>query len=307
MPLISVIIPVYNAAETLEQTIAALQTQSFTDWEAILVEDGSSDESLQVAEMLRDQDPRLTLLHNPGKGPSIARNFGALGCARGEILAFCDADDLWEPGKLAGVAEALTQGPADAVFGVTGFFRDDPAQIRSRSTIPASPVTVSMLMGENPVCTLSNLSVRRSVFATLGGFREDMVHNEDLEFLIRLVGRGHRLEGIDADHVRYRLSPSGLSADLDAMRAGREEALRTAASFGHAPEPRAEAIHLRYLARRALRLGAPAALVRRLVVEGCRADVCAFLLPVRRGALIALAATLLPLLPRPMCRALFSN
>ncbi|APZ52185.1 glycosyltransferase family 2 protein [Salipiger abyssi] len=307
MPLISVIIPVYNAAETLELTIAALQAQSFTDWEAILVEDRSSDESLQVAEMLRDEDPRLTLLHNPGKGPSTARNFGALGCARGEILAFCDADDLWEPGKLADVAEALTEGSADAVFGVTGFFRDDPAEIRSRSTMPAGPVTVSMLMGENPVCTLSNLSLRRSVFAALGGFREDMVHNEDLEFLIRLVGRGRRLEGIDADHVRYRLSPSGLSADLDAMRAGREEALRTAAAFGHPTEPRAEAIHLRYLARRALRLGAPTALVRRLVIEGCRANARAFLLPARRGALVALAATLLPVLPRPLRRALFSN
>lgn len=307
MPLISVIIPVYNAAATLEQTIAALQAQSFTDWEAILVEDGSSDESLQVAEMLRDEDPRLTLLHNPGKGPSIARNFGALSCAKGEILAFCDADDLWEPGKLADVAKALAKGDVDAVFGVTGFFRDDPAEIRSRSTMPAGPVTVSMLMGENPVCTLSNLSLRRSVFAALGGFRKDMVHNEDLEFLIRLVGRGNRLEGIDADHVRYRLSPCGLSADLDAMRTGREEALRTAARLGHAPEPRAEAIHLRYLARRALRLGAPTALVRRLVIEGCRANARAFLLPARRGALIALAAIILPLLPRAMRRALFSN
>lgn len=307
MPLISVVIPVFNAKATLPATIRSLQAQSLTDWEAILVEDGSTDASWQVAKDLSAKDHRITVLRNPGKGPSAARNFGALKQARGEMIAFCDADDLWCPGKLADVAAVLTSGKAEASFGQIGFFRDNPAHVRTRSTVPSGPVSIPMLMGENPVCTMSNLAIRRDVFLSTGGFREDMVHNEDLEFLIRLVGQGHRLIGLDTEHVLYRLSPHGLSADLPAMRAGRNAALKTAASFGFAPDARSEAIHLRYLARRALRLDAVPRVVRGLVWDGLRSDAGAFLLPVRRGGLIALSALIQPVLPRGLRRALFSN
>lgn len=303
---ISVIIPVYNAENTLPETIAALRAQTLTDWEAILVEDGSSDASWHIAENLVRQDTRLTLVRNPGKGPSAARNFGALRFAKGAILAFCDADDIWLPDKLSQVRHAV-DGQCDAAFGRICFFNEDPSTIRARSTVPQGPVDLPMLMGENPVCTLSNLSIRRSVFEELGGFCESMVHNEDLEFLIRLVGHRHVLTGIDADHVLYRLSPHGLSANLDAMRRGRLAALHSAKSFGYLPDPQAEAIHFRYLARRALRIGAPAHVTRALVVEGCRENARAFLLPARRGVLIALAAALLPVLPVPLRRHLFSN
>lgn len=306
MTLISVVIPVYNAADTLPATLASLTAQIHRDWQAILVEDGSTDASWAIARSLADQDPRLKLLRNPGKGPSAARNHGARH-ANGDILAFCDADDLWERTKLRDVATALAAPDTDATFGQIAFFREDPQIIRTRSRVPAGPVTVPMLMGENPVCTLSNLSLRRATFQTLGGFREDIVHNEDLEFLIRLVGAGHRLIGTDAQHVLYRLSPTGLSADLTAMRAGRRSALATAARLGFRPSPASEAVHLRYLARRALRLGAPAHIVRRLVRDGCRTDASAFLRPLRRGGLIALAALLLPFLPRRIRRFLFSN
>lgn len=307
MSLISVVIPVYNAADTLPATIAALRAQTWPWWEAILVEDGSSDDSWQVAERLCRDESRLRLERNPGKGPSAARNHGALTCAQGRIVAFCDADDLWHPGKLQAIAAPLLNGEAEAVFGRVGFFRDDPRDVRTRSTVPEGPVTVPMLMGENPVCTLSNLSLRRDVFAALGGFRVDIVHNEDLEFLIRLAGQGSRLVGQDDEQVLYRLSPHGLSADLEAMRAGREEALRSAAALGFGPIRSAEAIHLRYLARRALRLDTGARIARRLVGEGCRHDFRAFMTPARRGVPIALAALLHPILPRPLRRALFSN
>lgn len=303
---ISIIIPVYNAETTLPDTIAALRAQTLADWEAVLIEDGSSDASWQIAETLVRQDPRLKLVRNPGKGPSAARNHGALQVAKGAILAFCDADDMWLPNKLLQIRDAL-HGGSDAAFGRICFFRDDPNIVRTRSTLPTGPVDLPMLMGENPVCTLSNLSVRRDVFKDLGGFNEDMVHNEDLEFLIRLLGNGHVLTGIDADQVLYRLSPHGLSADLAAMRAARAEVLQSAKAFGHATTPRAEAIHLRYLARRALRIGAPAHVTRRLALEGCREDARAFLLPARRGGLVALAAALLPLLPNALRRQLFSN
>ncbi len=307
MPLISIIIPVYNAAETLPATIASLQSQALTGWEAILVDDGSTDASREIASKLASEDARIRLVRNPGKGPSAARNYGALKEARAPIVAFCDADDLWEARKLREVADNLLNLEADAVYGRIGFFNDDPSVVRTRSTVPAGAVTVPQLMGENPVCTMSNLSIWRETFRDVGGFREDMVHNEDLEFLIRLVGRGNSLKGINSDHVLYRLSQGGLSADLDAMRAGRVEALVTAQQHGFAPNPRGEAVYMRYLARRALRLGAPAQTVRELVAEGCRNSATAFLLPLRRGGMIAMAALCLPVLPQSARQFLFSN
>lgn len=306
MPAISVIIPVYNAAATLPATIAALQCQSWRDWEAILVEDGSSDDSWRVAERLATADRRLRLLRNPGKGPSAARNFAAFEVASGEILAFCDADDLWLPGKLASAMASFADG-RDACFGRIHFFNAHPRDSRTSSTVPSGAVGLTALTGENPVCTMSNLSIRRQVFTALGGLRADMVHNEDLQFLFRLVGHGYRLEGIDADHVFYRMSPYGLSADLDLMRTSRQEALVTAAMFGEAATPGAEAVHLRYLARRALRVGAPAKVTLGFVAEGLICDARAFLLPAHRGLATALAALAYPILPRALRRALFAN
>lgn len=307
MTRISIVIPVYNAAETLPETIAALQDQSVTDWQAILVEDGSTDNSWSIAKTLVRKDPRLKLVRNPRKGPSAARNHGALVQSSSEIIAFCDADDIWQRHKLRDVARHLSEDQAHAVFGRVGFFNEDRNHIRTSSQVPDGEVSVPMLLGENPVCTMSNLSVRSDTFQAMGGFREDLVHNEDLEFLIRLVGSGYILKGMDADHVFYRLSLCGLSADLNKMRAGRRAALETAAQFGFRPDPQAEAIYLRYLARRALRTGAPAGIARRLVLEGCRQNTAAFLLPARRGGLIALAALLLPLLPETTRKILFAN
>jgi glycosyltransferase involved in cell wall biosynthesis len=307
MSLISIVIPAFNAAATLPETMESIAAQTWTGWEAIIVEDGSQDDTWAVAQRLAAGDPRIKLVRNPGKGPSDARNHGALKVARGEVIAFCDADDLWESGKLASVALALIFGASDAAFGRVRFFRGKPGNLGASSTVPVEPVTVPMLMGENPVCTMSNLSVRRSVFEALGGFRNDMIHNEDLEWLIRLVGAGYELEGLDSDHVLYRTSPHGLSSDLVAMEMGRAEALRTARALGYAPDARAEAVHLRYLARRALRLDADPRQAMALVAKGLRRSVPAFLFPLKRGLPTAIGALIAPSLPRDLRRSLFSR
>lgn len=307
MTLISIVIPVFNAARTLGATVNSLKAQSLTTWEAILVDDGSTDASMEIAQRIADEDPRFRVVANPGKGPSAARNHGALTCAKGEIIAFCDADDLWTMGKLSSVLIAFRNTTADAVFGRVGFFSDCAANVRSQSTVPKAAVTVPMLLGENPVCTTSNLSVRAATFRAMNGFDETMVHNEDLEFLIRLVGTNHRLVGVQSDHVLYRRSLGGLSADLTAMKHSRAQAVARAQKLGFAVSARQEAIFLRYLARRALRMDAKPSVTRALVFDGLRHDLSAFLRPARRGVPIALGAAFLPVMPAPLRHALFSK
>src|ERR1039458_10379468 len=101
MPLVSIITPVFNASRWLPETFATVRAQTLTDWEQILVDDGSTDDSLAMVEAAAAEDPRFRSLRTPcNGGPSAARNL-AIEAARGRFIAFLDADDLWHPEKLA--------------------------------------------------------------------------------------------------------------------------------------------------------------------------------------------------------------
>jgi len=307
MPRFSIILPCYNAAKTLADTLDSVRAQTVTDWEAICVDDGSTDDTAQIIADYALFDDRIRRVTHDGKGPSAARNAGAKRHATGEIVAFCDADDLWMPEKLARLDTLFRAGAADAVFGRVAFFDGALSDAMRHSTVPAGAVTIAMLLGENPVCTMSNVALTRSAFDATGGFDETLVHNEDLDWLIRLVGGGATLIGDAELHVLYRRNPEGLSADLDKMAAGREVALATAARYGVTPDARAEAIFARYLAHRALRVDASAATALGFTLRGLSHSPSAFLFPLRRGAATAAAACAAPLMPAALRRALFTN
>ncbi|MXN16802.1 glycosyltransferase [Pseudooceanicola sp. GBMRC 2024] len=306
MPRFSIIIPCFQAEATLGRTLESLQAQSCPDWEALCIDDGSTDGTRALLEAAAARDPRLRVIRNIGKGPSAARNLGAF-LAEGEILAFCDADDLWSSDKLAHLRTAFADPDCAGAFGRVAFFREEPADARSISTLPEGPLTIAMLLGENPVCTMSNIALRRPVFLGSGGLDPAMVHNEDLDWLIRLVGEGASLRPLNAVLVWYRASPLGLSADLEAMARGRAQALASAARYGFSPDAGAEAVHLRYLARRALRVGRGDATALKLAVRGLRQAPRSFLLPAHRGCATLAAAVLAPVLPPVLRRTLFTR
>lgn len=304
MPKFSVIIPCYNAARTLPQTLASFAAQTEPDWEAILIDDGSTDATAGILHSAARRDPRIRVYRNPGKGPSAARNFGVRQ-AQAPLVAFCDADDRWHAAKLARMRDLFADPATDAAYARIAFF--EGARSRTLSTVPPGPLTLNHLLGENPVCTMSNITLRRDVFLASGGLREDLVQNEDLEWLIRLVGAGSRIIGLPETLVQYRTSFAGLSADLDRMRAGRRAALDTARQFGHAPARRHEAIYLRYLARRALRTGAPVGQALRLTFAGLSQSPAGWFSDLRRGALTLFAVLSAPLLPAALRRRAFAH
>jgi len=307
MPRFSVVIPCYNSARTLPETIAALKAQTLTDWEAILVDDGSTDGTPALLDALAAEDPRFLVLQQSNAGPSIARNRAA-GVARGAILAFLDADDIWLPGKLASVDAALRADlAASAVFGRIAFFRDGETIDATTSTVRPGPAALADFLGENPAGTLSNLSIRRVDFLAAGGFDTTMRHSEDLEFCVRLLVTGRIIVGLDDLHVRYRTSTDGLSADLFAMHDGWRRAMRSAREALQGPLlARAEARHLRYLARRALRTGSPAHVALGLALKGMASAPRAFLADRHRGPLTLLGCLLAPALPVGLRRRLFA-
>ena len=306
MPQFSIIIPCFNAEETISQTIASLQSQTLTDWEAICVDDGSTDHTGAMIKLEAQFDPRIRLVANTGKGPSAARNLGALKEATGDFIAFCDADDLWLPTKLQELSATFADPNVDGVFGQIGFFQDSPEDAHVYSTVPVGKLSMDMLLGENPVCTMSNFALRAAAFSRTEGFDVGMVHNEDLEWLIRLVGQGANVIGLPSLQTWYRTSIGGLSTDLDAMLAGRSQALQTAARFGVKPSNKSNAVHHRYLARRALRLGAGRTEAIHHTLKGIAYSPVGFLTPFRRGALTAAGAASALVLPSDLTRNLFS-
>lgn len=255
MPAISIVMPCYNAANTILETLDSIRAQTLRDWELICVDDGSTDLTKALITDASKQDKRIKLAQNPGKGTSSARNFGAAHLASGAIISFCDADDVWTDHKLADVAKFFRRSSHDATFGQVAFFISDPSQARVYSAVSSDPLSIQMLLRENPVCTMSNLSIRAESFAKYSGFDPKIVHSEYLEWLIRVVGHGGTIRGIRSLHVWYRSSPNGLSADQEAMQVGRAQAIATACSFGVSPSRSAESVHHRFLTRRALRLG----------------------------------------------------
>lgn len=307
MPRFSIIIPAFNAADTIADTLGAILAQTCHDWEAFIVDDGSTDATREIVAHWERNDSRFRLVGHPGNGPSDARNFIAFHKARGEIMAFCDADDLWTNTKLAEVDAAMDDINVAGTFARVAIFTHHPKDARSLSAVPSAALDVATLMGENPVCTMSNLCIRRDAFVASGGFDPAMVHNEDLEWLIRVVGAGACLRGLDRLQVWYRSAPTGLSSNLAAMRSSRAQALLTARRFGYTPSRATEAIYLRYLARRALRLDTGRTEALTLALRGLLLSPQAFCSPARRGVATAIAACLAPLMPRPLRRALFSH
>ena len=111
----SIIIPVYNSEKTIERCLNSILTQSFQNYEVILIDDGSSDESFNICKKYEWKDSRYRVIHQVNRGPSVARNVG-LDMAKGEWVCFVDSDDYIEENYLQDILDAIHKYTADIVF-----------------------------------------------------------------------------------------------------------------------------------------------------------------------------------------------
>jgi glycosyltransferase involved in cell wall biosynthesis len=191
--MISVVIPLYNKAGFIMDAIASVQAQTYTDWELIVVDDGSQDEGAnQVA---RCDDARVSLLRKPNGGVSSARNAG-IAAAHGSHVALLDADDWWEPGHLAALAAVLSHAP-DAVLAGSAFrYADDQGRTRLSGLRDAwhgsstGFVVLDDLAGDmadlGMLLNASSALVYRPALLSLGGFPLGIKTGEDLLTWLRL-------------------------------------------------------------------------------------------------------------------------
>jgi len=293
-PAISVVVPIYNAALHIEQTLRSVLTQSLSNWELIAVDDGSTDDSLAIVRRLFGDDPRVRILPQSNAGVSMARNRG-VALSRAPLIAFLDADDLWHPDKLRlHVEHHACHADVGVSFARVEFLSPGGTPTGLQAALPRQSLAPEDFLCENPTTTTSNWVLRRELFASVGGFVADMSYSEDLEWLLRVACDGRwRIVGLPQVLTYYRTSAGGLSSSLQRMEQGWlrlvSEARRYAPELVETHIASAQAIHLRYLARRSLRLGGAPAMGTDFMVRALRSDWRLLLRQPRRTVLTALA------------------
>jgi glycosyltransferase involved in cell wall biosynthesis len=205
---VSVIVPAYNYARFLPDALESVLAQTFEAWECVVVDDGSEDETAEVAERYVRRDSRFHYVRQENKGPSAARNLG-LASSRGELVQFLDADDRLLPRKLEEHVSFLRAHPeTDIVYSEVGFFASErPSHLSPSLGGKLSQSIMGRVQGVDDAreklqhyCIMPILAamVRRSVFARAGTFDEGFRTAEDYAFWIRCAAAGCRFDYLPA-------------------------------------------------------------------------------------------------------------
>ena len=260
---LSVIIPSYNRAILLGPTVKSILHDPPGEVEVIVVDDGSTDNTAEVAGLL---GPSVRYLRQDNAGPAVARNTG-FAASRGKYVSFLDSDDHWAPGaasRLLGVLErheglALAFGdaakgtPEEGYASVVATFGGE-----AFTALPGEPIETNVrrlerrpffkLLSRRNVVFLGSLILRREVVEQSGGFDPDLFGGEDWEFVMRLAAR-HEYAYCEGDPVAYYLQhPGGISRDLDQMEREFAKALRRVSR-----QPGLDAADLRWVQGQAAR------------------------------------------------------
>ena len=189
--LVSVVIPTFNRAHLIEHAVRSVKAQTFKNWELIVVDDGSTDNTTEVLSRMGSQ---IRVISQPNSGPSIARNTGVR-AASGTYIAFLDSDDTWLPTKLEEQLELMDQ--PGVILSATNWKGKDAKDARSAfESLPfertwicdRAPEFVSRLGGHNIM--LSSWLVRRDILLAIGGFDPAADIAEDNHLLFRLSFKG---------------------------------------------------------------------------------------------------------------------
>ena len=188
--MISIVIPLYNKEKSVRATLESVRAQSYKDWECIIVDDGSTDHSREVAEQFKIEDIRYKIICQKNAGVSAARNTGIL-AANGEYVTFLDADDLWTPDYLETLA-ALIEDYPDAGLYAIGYGVIDSPQMPSKKQIDAANINAFRGRVANPWIEDMELYIgstcgSKERMIKVGLFDTRMTHGEDLDFCWRLM------------------------------------------------------------------------------------------------------------------------
>ncbi len=218
-PKVSIIMPAYNAERFIAQAIHSVIRQTYANWELIVVDDGSTDRTSDVIRSFAEKDGRIIHFSQPNSGQGKARNL-AIGHARGDLLAFLDADDLWVENKLAIQITLMEETKSDLAYSSGYIFLDGASEDIEEFRILSGQIrgreAFNSLVEMNFIPMLSVVA-RRDLVKDVGGFavEKEIQNCEDYDLWLTLAGKGVVFYGIDSKLVRYRRHPNSTTYERE--------------------------------------------------------------------------------------------
>lgn len=203
--LVSIITPAFRAEKIVAETIRSVQAQTYPDWQLLIVDDGSPDDTAKVVSEFAAKDPRIQLIRQNNAGPAMARQAG-LNHAKGRYIAFLDSDDLWLPEKLE--RQLAFMAKHRAALSYTSFRRiqADGSGMGHMIRIPPK-LTYGLLLGNTAIAT-STVLIDRSI---VGEFKMTKTYYDDFVLWLGILKRGHMAWGLNEDLMRYRVMGGSVS------------------------------------------------------------------------------------------------
>lgn len=196
--MISVIIPTYNYAHFIEASVKSVQAQSYSDWECIVIDDGSTDNTKFLIDKLIKEDSRIKYFYQENRGPAVARNLG-IKESKGDFIQFLDGDDLLEAKKFEKQLSTFNENTEyDIVYGGGKYFNSETPEklflninLNSKNTwmpcISGKGEKIILTLIKENIMVISSPLIRKSVFNNFGGFDESIHYNEDWELWLRFA------------------------------------------------------------------------------------------------------------------------
>jgi glycosyltransferase involved in cell wall biosynthesis len=204
-PLVTVVIPAFNSEAYIHEAIASVRAQTLSDWELLVVDDGSTDRTAEVAAEAASGDPRIRIIRLDGnKGISAASNI-AFDQARGEFIARVDSDDIVEPSRLAVQITAFRDNARLVVCGSHArVFGDGITDATAWCPLDDATIKARLLDGMNTISGGTKMVRRAFVHERRIRFNEQLVTAEDLDYLTSIVAAGGQLGNVDEALTRHR-------------------------------------------------------------------------------------------------------
>ncbi len=221
-PVVAVIVPAKDEARFLADCLQSIRDQDFADFECLVIDDGSSDETAQIANEFAKADPRFRVVSHPvPKGPSAARNTG-IAQTSAPLVTFLDGDDFLYPGSIGRRVEALNEAEHEWVAGT--YCDWQPTALQQDQTPPdreAASRAGIIGFAHGPECPFIVTAplVRREVLEQVGGFNEQLPAAEDFDLWVRVLRDGYTFVYVPVIGVAYRQNGAGLVFSESALHA----------------------------------------------------------------------------------------
>lgn len=225
--LVSIVVPIFNTEQYLDETIQSVLAQTYSNWELILVDDGSTDKSAAICKRYVEKDDRIQYHFKENGGQASARNLG-IKKSKGTWIALLDADDLWLPIKLEEQFKIIDTIQPDFLYGMGYFYYPEKAEkLVAYDWITGKRTGADFFQTLYSSCSVNTntVLVKKELFDTIGYFNEDPIvrGTEDWELWLRISKNGGTVYGAPERNVYYRIHPGGIHFQHIRMLRGKAE------------------------------------------------------------------------------------